>query len=90
MIYLTVITVAQLALICLLVIERRHLVTLQAAQVDRLCQRIQAPELAIAEHATHAIGEWAPPAVLPDDDAGHWEAKEDLAQRLSDMELRHG
>lgn len=90
MIYLAVIVAAQLALIALLVIERRRDRELHIAQVDRMAQRIQAPELAIAEHAQAAVGEWAPPAVTMDDDQSHWEAKEDLANRLAEMEMRNG
>lgn len=96
MIELTVIA-AQLVVIALLVllvgvliIDRRDERDDHAGQLDRLLQRIQAPELAVAEHAQHAVAEWAPPAVPLDDDASHWEAKEDLAQRLAEMELKRG
>lgn len=87
MIELTVIVACQLALIVLLVLERRLEREAHTAQLDRLLQRIQAPEYAIAEHAQQATPLWAPPAVAMDDDASHWEAKEDLAQRLSDLEM---
>lgn len=87
---LVVVIVAQLALIALLAIERRRDRELHIAQVDRMAQRIQAPELAIAEHAQAAVGEWTPPAVTMDDDDSHWEAKEDLANRLAQMEMNGG
>lgn len=88
---LTVLACALVMLVAVLAIERRRERELQIALVERLCQRIQAPELAIAEHALQVAGEFTPPAVAMDDDEGHWEAKEQLAERLRDMELRdHG
>lgn len=89
MIALEIIVIALLALVAYLVAERRRERELTVGLVDRLCQRIQAPELAIAEHTQTVVGEHAPPAVALDDDGAHWEAKEQLAQRLQEMELRN-
>jgi hypothetical protein len=89
---LTIIVVALLALVAYQVLERRREREYHGRQVDRLLQRIQAPEIAIAEHAQDAVGEFAPPAVAMDDDGAHWEAKEQLADRLRahELGLTHG
>lgn len=56
--------------------------------VDRLCQRIQAPEAAVTEHAIAQPLPPMPQVNLPDDDTAFWESqgfelpKEELAQRL--------
>jgi hypothetical protein len=84
---LTIIVVALLALVVYLTVERRREREYHGRQLDRLLQRIQAPEYAIAEHAQQAISEFAPPAVAMDDDSSHWEAKEQLAERLRELEL---
>lgn len=86
---LTIIVACQLATIVYLAVERRRQHELNIRLIGQLCQRIQAPELAIAEHTQTIAGEHAPPAVALDDDGAHWEAKEQLAQRLQEMELRN-
>lgn len=97
MIYLALICVAQLAILAFVLLEQRRNIDQirmmvehaspdlceMVALVDRLCQRIQAPEVAIAEHAS---GVWSQDDALPsvdmfDDDDFH-ESKEDLAERL--------
>jgi hypothetical protein len=59
--------------------------------VDRLCQRIQAPEQAVIEHSIQQPLPDVPPTVRPDDDRGYWEAlnlsKEDLAEGAMAGEL---
>jgi hypothetical protein len=90
MIELTIIVIALLAIVAYLIAERRREREYHGRQIDRLLQRIQAPALAIAEHAQTTAGEFAPPAVPMDDDASHWEAKEELAQRLTATELARG
>lgn len=90
MVELTIIIVALLALVAGLIVERRREREYHGRQIDRLLQRIQAPEYAIAEHAQSASAEFAPPAVAMDDDTSHWEAKEQLAERLRELELTHG
>lgn len=51
------------------------------ALVDRLCQRIQAPEQAVVEHAMAQPLPPLPMAIEMDDDEGHWESKEQMAER---------
>lgn len=58
------------------------------ALVERLLQRIQAPETAVIEH-TVAQPFASPPAVTPDDDTDFWEArlgKDELAEILMAQE----
>lgn len=56
------------------------------ALVDRLCQRVQAPDVAVAEHAAAQGPVWAPPAVPMDDDEAHFQSKEALAEQVAMME----
>lgn len=59
--------------------------------VDRLCQRVQAPAQAVAEHAISTGPQWTPPQpIQPDDDAAFHETKEELADRLAAIELAGG
>lgn len=64
------------------------------ALVERMAQRLQAPEWAVQEHRFASTeGASTPQAVLPDDDQGWWEArqgasKEELAEQLWADELR--
>lgn len=59
--------------------------------VDRLCQRLQAPDHAIVEHQLNQPLPPSPPAVTIDDDQAFWEAqnlpKEQLAEDLMAEEL---
>lgn len=56
--------------------------------VDRLCQRIQAPDAAVTEHAMAQPLPDMPQVVMPDDDRAWWESqgfqmpKEQLAEQL--------
>lgn len=65
------------------------------ALVERLLQRVQAPEQAVMEHAM-AQPLPSPPAVIPDDDGDFWESrmsKEELAEALMQQErqaVEHG
>ena len=43
---------------------------------DRLCQRLQAPDVAVAQHAAESVPSgWAPPAVGHDDDEAFMESR---------------
>jgi hypothetical protein len=55
--------------------------------VDRLCQRVQAPERAINEHTQGVVVPESPPAVDMFDDEEYWEPKENLAEREFEAEL---
>lgn len=61
------------------------------ALVDRLCQRLQAPDHAVVEHAQAQPLPPMPQAVLPDDDEGWHRAqaltKEQLAEQAMAAEL---
>lgn len=61
------------------------------ALVENLCQRLQAPKAAITQHQMESAPLFAPPAVLPDDDEGYWQArgltKEELADQVMKQEL---
>lgn len=98
MIWLIVVLLAfQGILVCLMLREHRHaLEVIESVAkagspdlrelielVDRLCQRVQAPEYAVAEHAQHAMAQDVPQAVSMFDDDEHWASKEDLAEALS-------
>jgi hypothetical protein len=89
-IYLAVIAVAELALIGLLVVERRKANAAQIALIDRLCQRLQAPGAAILEHDEAVRGqrsaEYAPPALDPEDDDAFWMSREKLADAMMESE----
>lgn len=50
------------------------------ALVDRLCQRVQAPQAAVAEHAAGVFS--APQHVPMDDDSAYHQSKEELADLL--------
>lgn len=90
MIYLAVIAVAELALIGVLVIERRRHSGEYIALIDRLCQRLQAPGAAILEHdeavRERRSPEYAPPALDPEDDEAFWLNKERLADAMMEAE----
>lgn len=53
-------------------------------EVAGLCQRIQAPQVAVAQHA--AIGVVDPPAVNPHDDEDYWAARDEALQRIAELE----
>jgi len=67
--------------------------TVQAfiAQVDRLCQRLQAPQQAVIDHTIQTL-QPGPPPIPMDDDAGyddlHGLSKDELAELVADAELR--
>jgi hypothetical protein len=52
--------------------------------MDRLLQRIQAPEIAVAQAA--AVGAVDQPAVNPELDADYWEAQEQAFRQLDAIE----
>lgn len=94
MLYVTLTLLAsQTALIVLLVRQQHHALEVMESVarsgspdlrglvecIDRLCQRVQAPEYAIAEHAQAAMPQQAPQAVSMFDDDDHWASKEELA-----------
>lgn len=53
------------------------------ALCDRLCQRVQAPDVAVAQHVQADAPGWAPPAVAYDDDEGFALSKEQLAESFA-------
>jgi hypothetical protein len=64
------------------------------ALVDRLCQRVQAPQAAVLEHDEQVRvlrdEEYAPPAVPPDDDEAFWASRDKLAELMMEQELHDG
>lgn len=79
-------------------VERAHIEAARAkaapdltelvALIDRLCQRVQAPEQAVVEHAMAQPLPPMPQVIEMDDDDAHWEAKEQMAEREMMAELR--
>lgn len=72
--------------------DKRHQqqLTSARAQLDRLCQRIQAPQAAVHEHATRHTQPTDTPVIPLDDDDAYWDAppsKEQLADDLMTAEL---
>jgi len=58
--------------------------------VDRLCQRVQAPQAAIIEHSAGVMPGYAPASVSTESDEDYWRAqlsKEELAERMMAAEL---
>ena len=64
------------------------------ALIDRLCQRVQAPNAAVLEHDENVRAlrdeEYAPPAVAPDDDDAYWLSRDKLAEMAMAQELNDG
>lgn len=92
MIPLAAIAGLQLGLVAFLLWERRRPdpnVLRMIELVDRLCRRIQAPQLAAIEEANQPLPGQNPVAVNPEVDDEYWEAKEVLADRLM-REEQHG
>lgn len=101
MIYLAVTNLALVALALLLIRENHHQVaviesvarsgspdlTTMTELVADLCQRLQAPEVAVAEHANAMLMGDIPRHVPMDDDAEYFESKEELAERLGAMSV---
>lgn len=54
------------------------------AEVAGLCQRIQAPQLAVTQHAAQDAVDL--PAVNPHDDADYWAAQEQALERIAELE----
>lgn len=50
--------------------------------IDRLCRRIQAPDIAVAQHAQAMELPSLMPAVSMFDDDDHWASKEELAELI--------
>jgi hypothetical protein len=57
------------------------------ALVENMAQRIQAPQQAVIDHALQTELPPMPNVVMPDDDQGFWESREDLAVRAMSDEL---
>ena len=61
------------------------------ATIDTLCQRVQAPELAVVDHQARQETLASPPAVGFDNDDEYWQAtemtKEQLAEQMMAREL---
>jgi hypothetical protein len=72
---------AQLAVIVLLLWDRRIERREHAAQVAVLCQRLQAPQLAIVAHDRDGVVAMPQPPAFDDDEA-HWMSKDELAEKL--------
>jgi hypothetical protein len=88
---------AALAALAAFVIYERHQERRQQqliALVDRLCQRVQAPQAAVLEHDEQVRAlrdeEYAPPAVPPDDDEAFWASRDKLAELMMEQELTDG
>lgn len=84
MIYLTLLGIAQAALIAFLLHDRRVERRENATERAELLQRIQAPELAVI---AHQVGD-APPgpeALDPNDDEAWHASREDMARALEEM-----
>ena len=94
---LVVLVVVEFGAVAYLVLRgRRPDPDMQAliALVDRLCQRVQAPQAAILEHDEKERAlrddEYAPPAVSPDDDEGYWASRDKLAELMMEKEIADG
>ena len=89
---LAIIAGLQVALVAYLVWDRRRRDDQLLQTIDRLCRRIQAPQLAAVE--LHNEGardeEYAPPAVEPDDDEAFWMSRDKLAEFAMRQELSDG
>jgi hypothetical protein len=78
-------------LVALLLWERRRPdpnVVAMIALVDRLCRRIQAPQMAAIEEANETLPGRSPVAINPELDDEYWESREALADRLMREEAR--
>jgi hypothetical protein len=103
LILLGVLLAGQLALVVLLAREHRHAVEVIESVarsgspdlrelvecIDRLCQRIQAPDVAVATHANAMMPGPPPLAVSMFDDDDHWQSKEALAD-LVEAQVTNG
>ena len=78
----TVGMVCQLLVIVCLILDRRTERREHAALVADLCQRIQAPDVAVIAHEAQTREMRAPQPPGLDDDAGYWRSKDDLAESL--------
>jgi hypothetical protein len=97
MVILGVCNLALIALAAFLILEVRHQSTVieavaragspdlkeMVALVDRLCQRIQAPEAAVMQHAAQGPL-YAPQHVPLDNDEEYHQSKEELADLLAE------
>ena len=82
---------ANTALAWLLTRELRDARTTARREIADLCQRIQAPDVAVQQHALQTEEVVAPRPVSEFDDADHWEArglsKDELAEVAMSLEL---
>lgn len=87
-----VVAVTQVGVVALVVHHANRHLGEMVDLCDRLCQRLQAPQAAVLEHdeMTRALrdDEYAPPAVVPDDDDGYWMSRERLADLAMQQEAR--
>ena len=88
---LAVFAAAELVLIAYLIFEHRRTERDHIAQVDRLCQRLQAPGAAVLEHdeavRQRPPEDYAPPGLEPEDDDGYWASRDKLAEYAMNEEL---
>jgi hypothetical protein len=83
MIYLTLVCVVLVLLLAFEQWDRARERREHAEQIAALCQRIQAPQLAVTAHdamTREMVIQPQPPAW--DDDAAHWRSKEQMAEDL--------
>jgi len=82
---------ANTALAWLLTRELRDARTTARREIADLCQRIQAPDVAVQQHALETGEITAPRPVSEFDDSDHWEArglsKEQLAEEAMKLEM---
>jgi hypothetical protein len=88
LVILGLVCLAQLVLVVFVLTTRRDDGTQLGeliALADRMAQRLQAPQAAVAAAASEITdpSTYAPPALIPDDDDAFWESREGLAQRLA-------
>ena len=90
MLYLAVICVALLALMAFLLWDRRVERREHAAQIERLCQRIQAPQSAVALYEQDRAAPDPRPLLPDDDDAwheAHTPSRDEMVRRMEAMGL---
>lgn len=81
MVYPTIIAVAQAALLAFLLIDRRVERREHSAEREMLLQRIQAPQVAVAQHQVKDLPPDPPPLPYDDDEAYHV-SREQMAEAL--------
>lgn len=56
-------------------------------QIERLCQRIQAPEVAVIRHEVDQAAD-APQPAAPNDDEGYWKLSDEHQRAIAEIEAR--